>query len=267
MKKQTRDARRTLSGIKQLRKGVKPIEAREEPPKEYGRTVRAPIQESANVVEERMYAHLGDVRKTNDFKTITIYGSKGQEYKVVVPASYVNNVPKVWEWTAERYRVAELIAQGIPFTQIKDYPGVTIKSRMTIYCWLEHPEFKSHVDGLILETGWANRRERLSKLTRLNEILLNKVVNELDKVQLSDKMAGALLTAINANAKLISQEKGEFIEESKVTQDTTITGSINVTTKLEDMLHSKTDEEREALEREFDQLGDKFIRAMTGEKD
>lgn len=210
---------------------------------------------------------VGGQRKTREFEEITISGSKGQRYTVVVPATYVKAIPKVWEWTAERYRVAELVAEGIPLTQIPDMPGVTIKSRMTIYGWLEHPEFKEHVDALVLETGWANRRERIAKLTMLNEKLLNKVMREIDSVKLSDKMAGALLSAIQAGSKLLAQEKGEFVEESKVTQDTNITGTVaTVSANLDDLLSSKSAEEIKELEKEFDGIGDDIIRGLTGNK-
>lgn len=261
-----RSGRRAVEGIKKLQKGVKPEPLNKDDNASHKKQRRTPLPESANVVEETQ-AHLGDVRKTKDFKTITIHGSKGEKYTVVVPSSYVSNVPKVWEWTAERYKVAELIAEGVPLAQIPEHPGVSIKSRMTIYCWLEHPEFKNHVDGLVMETGWANRRERLAKLERLNETLFNKVVNELSNVKLTDKMAGALLTAIGANAKLIAQEKGEFIEETKVTQDTTINGTMGVATvNIEEFMKGKTEDERKELEKEFDEMGDDVIRALTGNK-
>lgn len=257
-------ASKAIGAVNKLTQGVKSpaIEENENRVKQR----LAPLPSEGNVVEASETGGQSR-RKAKEFETITISGSKGQSYKVSVPSSYAQVVPKVWEWNAERYKVAELIAEGIPLAQIPGSPGVTIKSRMTIYGWLEHPEFKEHVDALVLETGWANRRERISKLTRLNEVLFTKVVNELDSVKLTDKMAGALLSAIQAGAKLLAQEKGEFVEESKVTQDTTITGAItSVTAKLEDMMASKTAEEREAMEAEFDKVGNDIIRSLTGDK-
>jgi hypothetical protein len=260
-----RSSSKALQGIKQVRQGVRQPAVEENPNKKKQRLRELP--DSANVLEETTTAHLGDVRKTKEFETITLHGSKGEKYTVVVPASYASDIPKVWKWTSERYRVAELVAEGIPFAQIPSHPGVGIKSRMTIYCWLEHPEFKSHVDGLVMETGWANRRERMAKLERLNEILLSKVVNELPSVKLTDKMAGALLSAINANAKMLAQEKGEFIEETKVTQDTNISGTL-ATAKLDvnDFLKSKASEDQKELMKEFESMGDDIIRSLTGDK-
>lgn len=209
-------------------------------------------------------------RKTKDFETITIMGSKGQKYSVVVPASYVNAIPKVWEWNAERYKVAELIADGVPIAQIPDHPEVSFRSRMVIYGWLEHPEFKEHVDALVMETGWANRRERLSNLQHINRVLLNKLVREIDSIKLTDKSLGSVLTALQAGSKLIAQEKGEFIEETKVTQDTNISGTLGtiaVTQTFEELMEGKTEDERKALEKEFEAAGDEIIRQLTGAKD
>jgi len=256
---------KALNGVKSLAKGVRSPAVEENT---NTKTQRVSPLTNAGTPLEISETGGADRRKAKSFETITISGSKGQSYKVAVPGSFVKMVPKIWEWNQERYRVAELIAQGIPIAQIPDYSDVTITSRMTIYGWLEHPEFKEHVDALVLETGWANRRERISKLNRLNEMLLNKVMRELDGVQMTDKMAGALLSAIQAGSKLLSQEKGEFVEESKVTQDTTVSGTIGtVSMKMEDFMSSKTAEERKALEDEFDNLGDDIIRNLTGNKE
>lgn len=206
-------------------------------------------------------------RKTKEFAHISVTGSKGEVYKIAVPISYVQAVPKTWEWNEERYHVAELIAKGIPFAQIPDQPGVTIKSRMTIYGWLEHPEFKEHIDALIMETGWASRRERLNNMQRLNNMLFNKVAKELDGVKLTDKSLGAVLSALQMNAKFIAQEKGEFVEESKVTQDTNVTAKVaTVSASVDSMLSSKSAEERARLEEEFDAMADNLIRSITGDK-
>jgi len=260
-----RQGRKTVDAMKSLRKDVRTPAVEENPNRKKQRLREHP--QTANLAEDTTNAHLGDIRKTKEFETVTLHGSKGEKYTVVVPASYVGNIPQTWEWNAERYKVAELIAQGIPYAQIPDHPGVTIRSRMTIYCWLEHPEFRSHVDGLVLETGWANRRERISKMVRLNDKLLDKVLNEIDKVKLTDKMAGALLSAINANAKLVAQEKGEFVEESKVTQDTNISGTVaTASLDITKLIESKTAEEQKALEKEFEAMGDDIIRSLTGNK-
>jgi hypothetical protein len=249
-----------LRGINKLAKGVKP----EEPKPAGGKLRRQPIKQNK---DETLQANLADHQKPQDFTTVKLTGSKGEVYEVAVPASYAPNIPKVWEWNAERYAVAEYIAQGIPFTQIPDQPGVNIKSRMMIYVWLEHPEFKKHVDGLVLESGWANRRERLAKLQRVNEVLLQKLVREIDGVKLTDKSLGAVLSALQAGAKLIAQDKGEFVEETKVSQETNLTAKVaSVSLKVDDMIAGKTEEEKKQLEQDFDNIADDIIRSLTGER-
>lgn len=258
-----RSKKQAVDAVKSLARGVQSPTIADNKNKEKQR--HTPMASDGNVLEASGTGG-SSRRKAREFEEITISGSKGQKYKVVVPASYINAVPKTWEWNAERYRVAELIAEGVPLAQIPSYPEVTIKSRMTIYGWLEHPEFKEHVDALVMETGWANRRERIAKLSRLNEILFNKVVRELDGVKITDKMAGALLSAIQAGSKLLSQEKGEFVEESKVSTDMNVTGTVaTVTAKIEDLMATKSAEERDALEQSFDSIGDELIRHITGD--
>lgn len=258
-------ASKLVDGVKSVAKGVQQS-VKDEHEGVVRSRVKTPLPSEGNIIEASDTG--GNTRrKAKEYETITISGSKGQQYKVAVPQSYARQVPRVWEWNSERYRVAELIAEGVPIANIPDQPGVTIKSRMTIYGWLEHPEFKEHVDALVLETGWANRRERLNNLAHLNKVLLGKLTREIDSVKLTDKSLGAILSALQAGAKLIAQEKGEFVEESKVTQDTNITGAVTtVTAKLDDFMASKTEDERRELESEFDKLGDDIIRSLTGDK-
>jgi hypothetical protein len=257
-----RGASKAIKGIKQVAEGVKMTPSQAENPnrKKQRTTTNKPLTPEQPLEQ----------RKTKEFEEITIQGSKGQRYTVVVPASYVKAIPKIWEWTEERYKVAELIAEGLPIAQIPNHPEVTIRSRMVIYGWLEHPEFKEHVDALVMESGWANRRERLSNLSHLNRVLLNKVLKEIDGVKLTDKSLGAVLSAIHGGSKLIAQEKGEFIEESKVTQDTNISGTlgtVQVTQTFDQLMEGKTEDERKALEKEFEAVGDEIIRSLTGEKE
>jgi hypothetical protein len=257
-----RGASKAIKGIKQLAEGVKTTPSQAENPnrKKQRTTTNKPLTPEKPLEQ----------RKTREFESITIVGSKGQKYSVVVPASYVKAIPKIWEWTEERYKVAELIAEGMPLAQIPNHPEVSIKSRMVIYGWLEHPEFKEHVDALVMESGWANRRERLANLQHINKLLLNKLTKEIDSIKISDKSLGAILSALQAGSKLIAQEKGEFIEESKVTQDTNISGTlgtVQVTQTFDQLMEGKTEDERKALEKEFEAVGDEIIRSLTGEKD
>lgn len=250
--------RNVIRGIKKLAEGVNT----EEIEKPNGGKLRKRPKKQDKADE----GSLSDHKKPKEFVNVKLTGSKGDIFEVAVPASYAPNIPKVWEWTEERYKVAEYIAQGIPFSQIPDQPGVHFKSRMVIYCWLEHPEFKEHVDGLVLESGWASRRERLAKLQRVNEVLLQKLVREIDGVKLTDKSLGAVLSALQAGSKLIAQDKGEFVEESKVSQETNMTAKVaNVSLKVDDLLAEKSADEKKELEKEFDSVADDIIRSLTGE--
>jgi hypothetical protein len=252
-----RGSSKVLKGIKQLAQGV-----------------QTPTEDNPNRKKQRTTTDkplpvdtAPEDRKTKEFSEVTLHGSKGEKYTVVVPSSYMSAIPKTWEWNAERYRVAELIAEGIPIAQIPDMPGVTIRSRMTIYGWMEHPEFKSHIDGLIMETGWANRRERLNNLQYINNLLLRKLAKEVDSVKISDKSLGAILSALQQGSKLIAQEKGEFIEETKVTQDTNISGTLKTAhLNVGDYIKSQASEEQKELEKEFETMGDDIIRSLTGDK-
>lgn len=267
--------KRLIKGIKKAGTAVSGSEARElagstTDSRKKQRSLSKPLASRENVKsktppsEEQAHMH---GRKSKEFVEVTVTGSKGQKYQIVVPTSYKESVPKTWKWNAERYRVAELIAMGVPIAQIPDDPQVTI-ARMTIYCWLEHPEFREHVDGLTMETGFANKRERIAQLNRLTREMFNKVIREMDALKLTDKSVGAFLTAIQTTAKLLAQEKEEFVEESKVTSEVDITGTVvNVEAKLNDFMQSKSAEERRTLEQEFDAIGNDIIRSFTGSKD
>jgi hypothetical protein len=206
----------------------------------------------------------GIKRKASEFAEMEITGSKGKKYRIAVPASYVKLVPKVWEWTAERYKVASDIASGLPMTQVAEINGY---DRTTLYGWLEHPEFREHVDGMVLESGFANRRERISQLNRLSDMLVRKVAGELSTIKLNEKSIGAVLATIGQYAKHLAQEKEEFIEASKVDQSTTLNGTLGVAAvNIDKVLNAKTDDERRALEDKFDAVADSIIRGLTGDK-
>jgi hypothetical protein len=202
--------------------------------------------------------------ENGDYISLEVRGTGNKVYKVVIPRSYAKSIPKNWSWDAKRYKAAELIAAGYPMTEVAK---IIERDRSVIYGWLQHPEFKEHVDGLTLETGWANQRERIAGLNRVTRLLFDKVVNELGHVKLTDKSIGAVLSSLQMIAKQIGQEKGEFVEQSKVENNTTLSGAIGIAEMPVDaVLNEKTVEERRALEDEFNKLGDDIIRNITGEK-
>lgn len=199
------------------------------------------------------------------YETIEVSGSNGKRYKLTVPVSYMTAVPKVWEWTPQRLKVADAIASGNQITRIAKEENL---NRMTIYAWLEHPEFRDHVDGLVLETGWANRRERIAGLSKVTTMIFKKLEDEFDTLLLTDKSIGPILTSLQNIAKHLGQEKGEFIESQKIDQSTTLNGAIGVgVVNFSDVLNNRPSEERALLEAEFNAMGDNIIRAITGEKE
>jgi hypothetical protein len=254
-----KDLRKTLkratAAVTQSSEGQLPVRTEPFPSDGNVLSVIEPEQET-NVQEIR--------RKTKDYTELQLTGSKGKKYTVVIPTSYINQVPKVWEWTPLRYQVADDIGAGIPIKQVGEMHGL---HRITIYAWLEHPEFKEHVDSIVMETGFANRRERIQQLSRLSDMLVTKIVNELGSIKLNEKSVGAILSTIGQYAKHLGQEKEEFVEATKVEQQTTLNGTLGVAQlNIDKVLDNKTVEERQALEEDFAKMGDDFIRNLTGGK-
>jgi hypothetical protein len=209
----------------------------------------------------------GDIspKGAGEYITMDVKGSGDRVYKVVIPQSYAKLIPKTWSWNENRFKVAGMISAGFPMTSVAEVCGV---DRSTIYGWLQHPEFKEHVNGLTMETGWANKSERIAGLNKLTRMLFDKVIKELDGVKLTDKSIGAVLTSIQMIAKQLGQEKEEFIESTRVQQDVTLNGTVSVVAiPVDALLNSKTTEERRLLEEEFNTLGDNIIRNITGERD
>lgn len=206
-------------------------------------------------------------RRATEFTSFEVTSSKGKKYRVVVPSTYAAHVPKVWSWDTNKLLVAELIAQGMPISHIVKDPQVGISSRMTVYAWLEHPEFREHVDALVTETGFASQRERIAGLSRMTQKLFDKLINELSGVKITDKSIGAIISGIQNGMKHLAQEKGEFIEQQHVQQETNISGNLAVASmKAEDLIASAADEERDKLRDEFNRLGDEVIRGLIGDK-
>lgn len=206
-------------------------------------------------------------RKAQEYVTFEVTSSKGKKYRVTTPSSYHAAVPKLWEWDERKLLLAEQIALGIPISEIVLDPAIGVKSRHTVYAWLEHPEFKEHVDALVLETGFANQRERIAGLSRMTQKLFGKIMREIEGLKLTDKSVGALISGIHAGMKHLATEKGEFVEHQNVQQQTNLTGTLaTAQVNINEVIASKSEEERAALQKEFDSMGDDIIRSLTGAK-
>lgn len=206
--------------------------------------------------------------KRTKYTTITVRGSKGQTYRVTVPDGIAVHVPKTWRWDARKLRVADQIAQGVRITDIVRDPENRLTSKATVYGWLYHPEFREHVDALVLEMEFASKRERIAGMNRVTRILFDKLVRELSTVRMTDKSVGSLLSGFSTLLKQIAQEKEEFVEQARVEQEvhadvkgTVATASI----PLEQYLATLPKDEREEMEREFAKVADEYIAQLRGD--
>lgn len=228
------------------------------------RRVRSKPLPCAVSVEEMAPALEGTApqNRPKKFEVVEVTSSKGKVYKLTVPSGYIGHVPKVWEWNPQRYSVADQIADGIAIREIARSEGMP--TYLTIYAWLQHPEFREYVDGLVLETGMASKRERIAGMVRLTKKLFNKVMLELDGMPLTDKSIGPVLNAIPVLAKYLAQEKEEFVEQTNVQQQTTIGGTIMVAAvKVEDLLNSAPSEDQDRLKAQLKLMGDNVVNMLT----
>ena len=194
---------------------------------------------------------------------IQLQSSTGKCYNVTVPSTYADRVPKEWVWTDQRYEVADLIAQGIPVREIASRE--MLPSHITIYCWLQHPEFREHVDSLVLETGFANKRERIAGLGRVTRLLFDKIASSIDACDLNDKSVGAFIQGFGNIAKQLAQEKNEFVEQSEIKQTTTLSGVIGVAhTTIDDIMAAANPDERLKMEAHLKTIGDAIVSQLTG---
>jgi hypothetical protein len=123
------------------------------------------------------------------------------------------------------------------------------------------------VDALVLETGFASQRERIAGLTRLTQKIFDRIIDNADSIPLTDKSIGSLITGVLAGMKQLAQEKGEFIEQQQIQQQTQLSGTLATAhIDVKDVLKGASEDERKALELEFDKMGDEIIRQFSGDK-
>lgn len=208
-------------------------------------------------------------RKSEEYVHMTVTGSGGEQYRLTVPKGYATHVPQVFEWDRVKEIVANMLADGIPINQIVRDPAAGVKSRVTIYGWLEHPEFKEHVNGLVLGTEKALSTFRIAGLKRLHNAVENKLMREIENVELNDKTVHAFLSNYQSLLKMIAQEKGEFVEQvnAVVDQTTTLEGAVGVAhldlPSVDQLLTSLPEEERRKKKEELDEIGNAIIRSLT----
>jgi hypothetical protein len=209
-------------------------------------------------------ANFESTEDTKEYITLDVKGSRGQIYKIVIPRSYYKLVPKTWEWNEQRYKVAEYLSAG--YSMVKTCEICGLPTRSVVYGWLQHPEFREHVDGLIAETGFASKRERIAGLSNVTQMIYDKLMSEFKGLKMTDKSVGAILSGLQLLSKQIAQEKEEFIETTNVNQNIS-GGLVLANVDVNAMMSGKSVEERQKLEAEFNTIGDAVIRGITGEKE
>lgn len=203
-----------------------------------------------------------------EYVTMLVHGSKGQTYRITVSKGIGEHVPKQWRWDARKLRAAELIAMGVPVSDIVKDPEVGVKSRAVIYGWYNHPEFKEHVDALVMETGFAAKRERIAGMKRVTRILFDKLTRELGSVKMTDKSVGSLLSGFTVLLKQLAQEKEEFVEQARVENEVNanVKGTMTTTSvPLEKVLENLPKNEREEMEQEISKIVDQLLPTLRGD--
>jgi len=142
-------------------------------------------------------------------KAMIVEGSKGQTYRVVVPASYLGHVPRRWKWSGKKYHIAGMLAAQVPVSHIAATGTPGIRSRTTVYGWLYHPEFAGYVDDLAKELYWHRKVARIKLLKVITESLVKKLMDGLDDIEISNRTLKLMVQGILRLAQLIREEKGE----------------------------------------------------------
>lgn len=196
----------------------------------------------------------------------SVQTESGEEVQIVVPPSY--RVPEIFEWDAQKIRVAELVADGVPIHQIVGIPGMPT-SRTTIYTWMRHPDYKKYIDSLIMETGLANQAERMAAMQNVLNKMYAKLILEFESVHLTDKNASTLIEKFFSGLRQIQEDMRGYVQQVHVTTDQTVSVTSNsrgtiINLDLEKVLEQCPAEKRATLQQEFSARADAFIRGMTG---
>jgi uncharacterized protein YjcR len=81
---------------------------------------------------------------------------------------------KPW-WTADRLKIAQMVAESVPYSEIAEKTGVSLRS---VKRWATRPEFKARVQEIIEETKAA----LLAEGVRIRENRLRNLQSRIDKM-------------------------------------------------------------------------------------
>jgi hypothetical protein len=197
-----------------------------------------------------------------DVKSVTL--ESGAEVNIIVPPSY--EVPKIFEWDAQKIRVAEMIAEGVPIYRIVGIPGMPT-SRTTIYTWMKHPDFKKYINTLIMETGLANQTERMAAMQKVLNQMYDKLVGEFSSINLTEKNAASLIEKFFAGLRQIQEDARGYVQQIHVTSEQNVNANVqglHINLDVEKALAQCPAEQRAILQQEFAARADAFIRGMNG---
>lgn len=185
--------------------------------------------------------------------------ANGDQVAVVAPPSY--QVPEIFEWDAQKMRVADLLSQGIPMSRIVNLPGMP-SSRTTVYNWLKHPDFSNYVNRLVLEQGLVNQAERMAAMKNMLNMLYEKFLDEFNNVNITDKNAASLLEKFFAGLRQLTEDMKGYVQQVQVQAEHNVKQE-NVNIDIATMLRSSPEEKRAKIEKEFRDRADTILRQMV----
>ncbi len=203
---------------------------------------------------QKSHQHDGRRAKNLEERTVIV---NGEEEQIMVPPS--SHMPKEIKWDAQKIRVAEHIADGIPLLTISKMEGMP--QRPVIHGWLHHPEFAKYVEELVLQTGVANRIIRIAASKRVTEALARKFEEQLDNVELTDKNVASLINTYFGGLKQINEEVRGYDQVVKVEADQKVEATVT-NLDLENLMQSTPDDVRARLQEEFAKKADAIIRGL-----
>ncbi len=170
----------------------------------------------------------------------------------------------VFTWDEKKLKAAEMFAEGYRAKAISDKVET---SKESILNWYAHPEFKTYVDEIILETGMAIKNMRIGMLKRLASDMERAFYIKLEDLERdpSYERLKDLSSELREILKQIGQEKEEFMEVQK----NIVSGELNViASRVENYINDvEDDNERVTIQQDFEKIADKIVNELVSGQD